>query len=158
MSSSSCRSSGGRKNAVMLFTVICTGDRRTVKSPLHLLTFELALADATHRVIDDLQGLRFHVKPLVGALVQRVGLEEEGQQRRPRPRGCLLGGEQDRRRPVAGQTRHLEQAELGCDPAGETKRGEVEVRRWRPPTATTPNSSNIQVATNAAMRIFLPGT
>lgn len=94
------------------------GQGQVAASPL---TFELALAGATHRIVDDLKGLGFHVKPLVGALVQRVGLEEDGEQRRLRPRGCLLGGEQDRRRPVAGQARHLEQAELGCDPAGETK-------------------------------------
>lgn len=130
----------------MLFTVICTGAQTDGQVALRLLSFELALASATHRVVDDLQGLRFHVKPLVGALVQRVGLEEEGQQRRPRPRGCLLGGEQDRRRPVASQTRDLEQAELGSDPAGRDKRGEGEVRRWSPPTATTPNSNNIRVA------------
>lgn len=98
------------------------------------LTCDCQGPPTTHCVVDDFQRLRFHVKPLVGALIQRVGLEEERQQRRPCAQGCLPGGEQDRRRPVSGQAGHLEQAELCCDPAGETKRRARKVRRWRPPS------------------------
>lgn len=104
-----------------------TGDRSS-----RSFTFDLGLPliSTTYCIVDDLQGLRFHVKPLVGTFIQRVGLEQERQQRRPHLCGCPPGGEQDRRRPVTGQARHLEQAELSYDPEGETKREAEEVKSW----------------------------
>lgn len=80
--------------------------------------------DTTHSVIDDFQGLWFHVKPLVSRIIQWIGLKQDAKQRGPCSCGCLPWWQEDRCRPVTGQARDFKQTELGCDSDEKRKRKE----------------------------------
>lgn len=55
------------------------------------------------------------MKPLVGALIQRVGLKQDAEQRGPVSCGGLPGRQEGRCGPVTGQAGDFKQTELGCD-------------------------------------------
>lgn len=73
------------------------------------------LTDNTHSIIDDFQGLWFHMKPLVSTLIQRVGLKQDDKQRGPCSCGCLPWWQEGWCRPVTGQACDFKQTKLGCD-------------------------------------------